>query len=235
MATIIGKFTIKDNDLGNLPSDYNYFIRNTSKTYAGGGGGSYGNNTPNITTLLDLIIIPITQNYGGTITYTLNGPNLWNSGTDTIVTLVIDGLYDGVEDIIPYYWVLITEDYQYPIVWETTIPGVPTICNTCQLIQLTQCGTDSFLLDLGLADGNYTAYYTDNTSGVVWEQGTYSSTAQGGLSVYQWDATVGMFNPYSFYTMTLKDSNGDDVSWVVNDVEYTCATLTFKTTVNVTD
>jgi len=235
MATQTGKLTIKGNDLGNLPSDYNYFIRNTSKTYAGAGSGSYGSNTANITTLLDLIIDSITQIYGGTITYTLDGPNSWNSGTDTIVTLVYDGLNDGVEDLIPYYEVIITEDYQYPVVWEATAPAVPTICNTCQLIQLTQCGDDNFYLDLGLADGSYTAYYTDNTSGVVWQQGTYSSTAQGGLAMYQWNATVGMFNPYSFYTLTIVDSDGDAVSWVVNDVEYTCATLTFKVTVNVTD
>ena len=85
------------------------------------------------------------------------------------------------------------------------------------------------------ADGPYTAYYADNTSGVIWEQGTYSSTAQGGLSMYQWQATSGMFNEFSFYTLTIRDTNGDAVSWIVNGIEYNCATLTFKKTVNVTD
>jgi hypothetical protein len=100
---------------------------------------------------------------------------------------------------------------------------------------LFECGDDDFRLDLGLADGSYTAFYTDNTSGVIWEQGTNSNASAGGLSVYQWNATAGMFNQYSFYTMTLRDSNGDNVSWIVDGTEYTCATLTFKVTVNVTD
>jgi hypothetical protein len=130
--------------------------------------------------------------------------------------------------------VIQTEDNYYPAAFATG-DALPTLCNTCQFIQLTQCGDENFYLDLGLADGSYTAYYTDNTSGVVWEQGTYSSAVQGGLSVYQWFATAGMFNQYSFYTLTLVDSDGDAVSWVVDGVEYTCATLTFKTTVNVTD
>jgi len=139
----------------------------------------------------------------------------------------------GGPEIIPYYLVFVTESYYYPVVWEATAPAVPSICNSCQFIQLSQCGTDSFYLDLGLPDGNYTAYYTDNTSGVMWEQGTFSG--EGGLYMYQWSATAGMFNPYSFYTMTLEDSNGDPVSWTIDGVEYTCATLTFKTTVNITD
>ena len=119
--------------------------------------------------------------------------------------------------------------------WEAAVPAVPTLCNTCQFIQLTQCGTDSFHLDLGLADGNYTAYYADNTSGVMWEQGTFSNQSQGGLYMYQWSATAGMFNQYSFYTLTIRDLAGNPVSWIVDNVEYTCATLTFKTSVNVTD
>jgi len=152
-----------------------------------------------------------------------------NTGTDSVITFNVINPVD-----VPVMIVIQTEDNYYPAAFATG-SAVPTLCNTCQFIQLTQCGTDSFYLDLGLADGSYTAYYTDNTSGVIWEQGTYSDTAQGGLSVYQWFATAGMFNQYSFYTMTIKDTNGDAVSWVVDGVEYTCATLTFRTTVNVTD
>lgn len=234
MATTIGTFTINGNDLGNIPSIGDFWIKLSNNETVLIGGGGYTPDT--IINILDAYITGINSSFSsGTASYTLDGPGTWNSGTDTIVTLTFtDMIYNGVE-VIPYYFVFFTEDYQYAAVWRTAEPAVPTLCNTCQLIQLTQCGDDDFRLDLGLADGNYTAYYTDNTSGVIWEQGTNSNASAGGLQVYQWQATAGMFNQYSFYTLTIRDTNGDAVSWIVNDIEYTCATLTFKVTVNVTD
>lgn len=232
MATTIGTFTLKGNDLGNGPYYMDLYVNLSNKEYSG--FSTSGGLTPDsFTNVLDEYIYLVNQNLTGTITYSLNGPGTWNAGSDTIVTITYTNLFNGPTEVIPNYFVLITESYTYPVVWEAAAPAVPSICNTCQFIQLSQCGTDSFYLDLGLPDGNYTAYYTDNTSGVTWEQGTYSG--ESGLSMYQWSATEGMFNPYSFYTMTLEDSNGDAVSWTIDGVEYTCATLTFKTTVNITD
>ena len=222
MATYTTSITINGNELGNVPSWYMF-----TSTVNGNGD----NLTPNATLInwCDQIVADGLSLFGYTMTYSISGPTTLNTGTDSIITFnVID------PTTIPIMIVIQTEDEYYPAAFATGA-CVPTLCNTCQLIQLTQCGDDSFYLDLGLADGNYTAYYTDNTSGVIWEQGTYSNASQGGLSVYQWSATAGMFNQYSFYTLTLVDSDGDPVSWVVNDVEYTCATLTFKVTVNVTD
>jgi len=233
MATTIGTFTIKGNDLGNYPNAaYGFVITNTWSPNISGGGGL--NNSSTISAMLDdFISITITPFFGaGAATYTLNGPSTWNSGTDTIVTMTFNLVYSGV-DYSPLYIQFSTEDYNYAFKFEYETPVTPTLCNSCQFIQLSQCGTDSFYLNLGLPDGNYTAYYTDNTSGVMWEQGTYSG--EGGLYMYQWSATEGMFNPYSFYTMTLEDNTGAPVSWTIDGVEYTCATLTFKTTVNVTD
>ncbi len=231
MATQTGTFTLKGNDLGNLPSYSNGFIYLSNNEWAGAGTGMLGGS---FTDVLDSYASYVSGS-GGTMTYNLDGPGVWNGGTDTVVTITISNMTDGMSEIIHYYLLFQTEEFNYAVVWEAAAPAVPTVCNTCQFIQLTQCGDDSFFLDLGLPDGSYTAYYTDNTSGVVWEQGTYSSGEAGGLSVYQWFATTGMFNQYSFYTLTLVDSDGNPVSWIVNDVEYTCATLTFKTTVNVTD
>lgn len=232
MATTIGTFTIKGNDLGNLASSY--YITVTTDTWTPGFGGGGGlNPSYNISVMLDSFISLFDSFFGAnSITYTLDGPNTWNSGTDTIVTLTFNWVYAGT-DYTPYDVQFTTEDYSYAVKWQTSTPVTPTICNTCQFIQLNQCGTNDFYLPLGLPDGNYTAYYTDNTSGVVWEQGTYS--AEGGLYMYQWNATEGMFNPYSFYTLTLTDNSGNPVSWTIDGVEYTCSTLTFRTTVNVTD
>jgi len=233
MATTIGTITIKGDDLGNLAAYTDVYVYTSNGQIAGSGYNMVAGLS--LVNIFNQYIIDLNTNYTGTFSYTLDGPGVWNGGTDTIVTITYtDMLLSGLE-VIPYFLNLSTEDYQYALVWRTAAPAVPTLCNTCQLIQLTQCGTDNFYLDLGLADGSYTAFYTDNTSGVIWEQGTYSSTAQGGLAMYQWEATAGMFNQYSFYTLTIRDTNGDAVSWIVNDVEYTCATLTFRTTVNVTD
>lgn len=231
MATQTGTFTLKGNDLGNLPSYANGLVFISNGAWAGEGTGTLGTS---FIDCLDGYAAYIAGN-GGTMTYTLDGPGTWNAGTDTLVTITISNLPSEGGELTHYYLFFVTEDYDYPVVWRTAAPAVPTLCNTCQFIQLTQCGDDDFRLDLGLADGSYTAFYTDNTSGVIWEQGTYSNASLGGLAVYQWFATAGMFNQYSFYTMTLRDSNGDSVSWVVDGTEYTCATLTFKVTVNVTD
>jgi hypothetical protein len=233
MATTIGTLTIKGDDLGNLANYADAYIYTSNNQIA-----SIGNSFLTPGTLVDNLdeyITNLNSSFTGTFSYTLDGPGVWNGGTDTIVTITYTDMLSSSLPIIPYFFIFITEDYQYALVWEATAPAVPTLCNTCQLIQLTQCGDDDFRLDLGLPDGSYTAFYTDNTSGVIWEQGTNSNDSLGGLQVYQWFATAGMFNQYSFYTLTLRDSDGDPVSWVVNDVEYTCATLTFKVTVNVTD
>ena len=231
MATTTGTFTLRGNDLGNLPSYSNIFVFVSNGNWAGAGSGTLGTT---FIECLDGYVAYIVSN-GGTMTYTIDGPGTWDAGTDTIVTINVSDLPSEGGDIRHYNLIFQTEDYTYPVVWRTAAPAVPTLCNTCQFIQLTQCGDDDFRVNLGLPDGPYTAYYTDNTSGVIWEQGTYSDDSQGGLLMYQWFATAGMFNQYSFYTLTIRDTNGDSVSWVIDDVEYSCATITFRTTVNVTD
>lgn len=222
MATYTTSITINGNELGNVPSWYMF-----TSTVNGNGD----NLTPNATLInwCDQIVADGLSLFGYTMTYSISGPTTLNTGTDSIITFnVID------PTTIPIMIVIQTEDEYYPAAFATGA-CVPTLCNTCQFIQLTQCGDDDFRIDLGLADGSYTAFYADNTSGVIWEQGTNSNDSLGGLLVYQWNATAGMFNQYSFYTLTIQDTNGDSVSWVVDGVEYTCATLTFKVTVNVTD
>jgi len=232
MATTTGTFTVQGNDLGNLPSYAAAYIYAASNEYAGAGSGGLTGVTL-VQNLDDYVAFVVST--GGTMTYSFSGPGVWNGGTDTIVTISISdfAISPGPEQL-HYYLFFQTEDYTYPVIWQPA-EVTPTLCNECQFIQLTQCGDENFRLDLGLADGNYTAFYADNTSGVIWEQGTSSDQALGGLNVYQWQATAGMFNQFSFYTLTINDANGDAVSWTIDDIEYTCATLTFRTTVNITD
>ena len=232
MATTTGTFTVQGDDLGNIPGYSDLWLIASTNEYAASGSGGFTPGT--LVQVLDQYVANIVGG-GGTMTYSFSGPGVWNGGTDTIVTISISdfAISPGPEQI-PYFLVFQTEDYTYPVIWEAAAV-VPTLCNTCQMIQLTQCGDEEFRLDLGLADGNYTAFYLDNTSGVLYEQGTSSNDSLGGLLVYQWSATAGIFNQFSFYSMTIEDTNGDAVNWTVDDIEYTCATLTFRTTVNITD
>ena len=234
MATYTGTFTIKGNDLGNLPSYTDLYVKEVAGVLEQVNGGSGPQWEADLNTWLTDYCNTLMISYGGTASYSYTGPGGWNAGTDSDYTITWTGLTNVGSDVFPYYFILSTEDYTYTVKISEVGP-VTTVCNECQFIQLTQCGTDNFYLDLGLTDGSYTAYYADNTSGVTWEQGTYSNTAQGGLYVYQWEATAGMFNQYSLYTMTIRDTNGDAVSWIIDGIEYNCATLTFKKTVNVTD
>lgn len=232
MATTTGTFTVQGDDLGNIPGYYDMWLIASTNELASLGGGGLTPGT--LVQVLDQYVAMIVGG-GGTMTYSFSGPGVWNGGTDTIVTISISDFVPGPgPEQILYYLVFLTESYTYPVIWEAAAV-VPTLCNTCQMIQLTQCGDEEFRLDLGLADGNYTAFYLDNTSGVLYEQGTSSNDSLGGLSVNQWSATAGIFNQFSFYTMTIEDTNGDAVNWTVDNIEYTCATLTFRTTVNITD
>ena len=219
MATTTGTITFLAADTG---TSANYSIYSTAYTTGVFASGPLLNDL-----ITDITADLILQSGASACSFNVVGSGLWGSGNSIVTWTLVDPTSDTSLIVIS------DEGGQYYHVNFIAEAAAPSICNSCQFIQLSQCGTDSFYLNLGLPDGNYTAYYTDNTSGVMWEQGTFSG--EGGLSMYQWDATVGMFNPYSFYTLTLRDTNGDSVSWVVNDMEYTCATLTFKTTVNVTD
>lgn len=218
MATYTGSFTIDANDNGNL-SAYNMYLASAYSTTNNMNNGSLVDD-------MDAMQFGLSSFYGGTVSYTLTGGGTWNSAT-TVTWTIVNPTY------VPLFIYITTENYYYAMSFQAQ--AEPVVCNSCQFIQLSQCGTDSFYLNLGLPDGSYTTYWADNTSGVMWEQGTYNSQAQGGLSVYQWNATAGMFNTYSLYTLTIRDNTGAPVSWIVDGVEYNCATVTFKTTVNVTD
>lgn len=221
MATTTGTITFLAADTG---TSANYSIYSTTYTTGVFASGPLLNDL-----ITDIAADLILQSGASACSFNVVGSGLWGSGDSIVTWTLVDPTSDTSLIVIS------DEGGKYYHVNFITEVAAPSICNSCQFIQLNQCGTDDFRLDLGLPDGNYTAYYTDNTSGVMYEQGTYSSEAQGGLAMYQWFATAGMFNPYSFYTMTLEDNTGAPVSWTIDGIEYTCATLTFRTTVNITD
>ena len=105
----------------------------------------------------------------------------------------------------------------------------PTFCNECQSVNLADC-TDPEL-SLPIDDGTYTVSIQDHTSGNIYTQSI--EVSDGGVD---WNGTntAGVFTPYSVFTVTLQDDNGDPVTWTSGYVDYNCVRLTFTPTTDTT-
>jgi len=100
-----------------------------------------------------------------------------------------------------------------------------TICNDCYNLNIDNC-EDAFILTGLNATTNYKLVFTDNQSNVNY---TYyaQSDVQGLINI---DATYfpdGVFNPYSSYTVSIFDNNGNPMVLSLDAVEYDCYHLTF--------
>jgi flagellar hook assembly protein FlgD len=106
---------------------------------------------------------------------------------------------------------------------------MPDICNECQELEQADCTEPT--LDLDLDNGTYTVTIKDNNSGNIYTQSI--EVTDGGVD---WDGTntAGVFTPYSVFTVTIADSNGDPVTWTSGYVDYNCVRLTFTPTINTT-
>ena len=102
-----------------------------------------------------------------------------------------------------------------------------TICDDCQDITLPNCEDPTVEIDI--ANGEYTATLEDETTGVAYTQ---TVTATDGS--FTWDASLpeGLLTPFSVYTLSLVDSDGNHVSWITGEVEYNCVRLTFQSFVD---
>lgn len=99
------------------------------------------------------------------------------------------------------------------------------VCNDCYELNIDNC-EDAFNLTGLNATTNYKLVFTDNQSNVNY---TYyaQSDGQGLINI---DATYfpdGVFNPYSSYTVSIFDNNGNPMVLSLNAVEYDCYRLTF--------
>lgn len=102
-----------------------------------------------------------------------------------------------------------------------------TQCPTCQDLAITDCG--SVGISLPLPDDDYTVTLYDNQSGVAYTQNVQWTSGTG---TWNTTNTAGVFTPFSIYTLTVTDSQGEPVSWPVGPNEYTCARVTFSATVD---
>lgn len=99
------------------------------------------------------------------------------------------------------------------------------VCNDCYELNIDNC-EDAFSLTGLNATTNYKLVFTDNQSNVNY---TYyaQSDGQGLINI---DATYfpdGVFNPYSSYTVSIFDNNGNPMVLSLDAVEYDCYRLTF--------
>lgn len=104
------------------------------------------------------------------------------------------------------------------------IPITPELCPTCQEVTIDNCGT--IIFEAAIQNGTYEVQIEDHQSGITYMQDIEFTSSQG-----TWDQTntAGVFTPFSIYTVTILDNNGNPVSWVDGTNEYNCMRLTFST------
>ena len=149
--------------------------------------------------------------------------NVFSNEDDWTITLT--GISN--EGCVPYgLSINIDEEISYGAPFTSQ---APTPCNDCQGVNLPDC-TDPEL-SLPIDDGTYTVSIQDHTSGNIYTQSI--EVSDGGV---EWNGTntAGVFTPYSVFTVTLQDDNGDPVTWTSGYVDYNCVRLTFTPTTDTT-
>lgn len=170
----------------------------------------------NLGELIDSIIENLPSNLGASIlSYNLNG-NILN------ITIETDTYYpnEPTGDLIGLRFFDSNESV-YISKW---IQFESELCPTCQDVTMDNC--NSVIFEAAILDGTYEVRILDNQSGVFYYQNIEFTGSQG-----TWDQTntTGVFTPFSVYTVTILDNNGDPVSWVDGTNEYNCMRLTFNT------
>lgn len=106
----------------------------------------------------------------------------------------------------------------------------PTLCEDCQDLILNYCnGNPEF--DLGLPDDNYMVTIEDHSSNNWYTQ---MITSTGGVITWDVSSNGAIFNPFTYYTMSILDGEGDVVTWVNGGNQYNCVRFTFKNSTDTT-
>lgn len=237
MATTIGTFTLKGNDLGNSPYFMDLYVNESNKEYSG--YSSSGGLTPDsFTNVLDEYIYLVNQNLTGTITYSLNGSGTWNAGSDTIVTITYDNLFLGAIEVIPNYLILITEEYTYPIIWECSTPITTTVCEGAYDVTLTAC-EDNYVIPSGLIPSSTYYFVIETNRGKRYVQAV-STNVDGDVQLWAGapEFPVGFFTPEMFtYTCKVYTDSAltNQVQFTIDNIVYNTINLKFIHTIIVSD
>jgi len=174
-----------------------------------------------INDFFDYIQNAFTNNNWGTFNYVIT-----DNGSTWLVNATLE-ITGTLPECVPLWLNVNTaEQNNWSAAWTST-PNEITICDTCQDITLTNC--DDIEFSFPITDALYQFSIEDHQSGAVYQQ---EITMTGGTGVWNQTNTSGVFTPFSVYTLTITDENGQPVSWTVGDIEYTCARITFVNTVD---
>jgi len=100
----------------------------------------------------------------------------------------------------------------------------PELCADCQDVSIAYCdGNVEFTIPV--EDGTYVVAVEDHNN-----ENFYTQTIVAVDGVLEWDMTntAYLFTPFSYYTITLVDSNDNPVSWTTGTIEYNCLRVSFK-------
>ena len=230
MATTIGTFTIKGNDIGNLPNYYDMYVLVSNNEYITASGGGFTPGT--LTEVLDQYVASI-QSGGGTITYSYNGPGVWNGGTDTIVTMTISNF--GSPEVVPYYLIFQTEDFIYPVVWESS---TTTVCEGGYEVTLTAC-ENNYVIPSGLIPSSTYYFAIETNRGKRYVQAV-STNVDGDVQLWAGapEFPIGFFTPEMFtYTCKAYSDSAltNQVQFTIDNIVYNTINLNFIHTIIVSD
>jgi hypothetical protein len=101
-------------------------------------------------------------------------------------------------------------------------------CETCEDLSLIYCD-GNIQFNIPVVDGTYTVVLVDHNT-----NRTYSQVITSSGEILEWDITNNqdIFMPFTYYTLTLLDENDDVVSWVNNNLEYSCIRIEFVYSTN---
>lgn len=167
----------------------------------------------NINALAVFVGFGVSEFYvGGTYSYTITG---------TVITWTWTWTEDP--NTTECGEIAVANSFEFTTKWAAFIPITPTACPTCQEVMIDNCG--SVIFEAAVPNGTYEVQVEDHQSGVTYMQDIEFTGSQG-----TWDQTNtgGVFSPFSVYTVTILDAEGEPVSWIDGANEYNCMRLTFK-------
>lgn len=170
---------------------------------------------PNINALAVFVGTEVSTFYvGGTYSYTITG---------TVITWTWTWTEDP--NTTECGEIATANSFEFTTKWAAFIPTTITACPTCQEVVINNCAETLSLKAPGINDF-YNVQIEDHQTGVIYTQ--ILEFDAGGEAYWVTTATPGLFNPFSIYTLTILDAEGEPVSWIDGANEYNCMRLTFN-------
>jgi hypothetical protein len=222
MATYTTSITIKGDDLGNTPYWYMY-------TAAINGNGANLTANASLTDWCDQIIADAITLFGCTLTYSIQGPTILDTGTDSVITFNIINPTD-----IPLIIVIQTEDNYYPASFSNPL----TICEGAYELTLTAC-QGNYVIPSGLTPISNYYFVIETNRGKRYRQAV-STNVDGDVQLWANapEFPEGFFTP-EMYTYTCKvytdSSLTNQVNFTIDNIVYSSINLNFIYTIIVSD